>query len=49
MLARLGTMLGDLEPVAPQEAFLNRLEDLLVARANVHGFSDTAGPADISP
>ena len=33
MLARLGTMLGDLEPVAPQEAFLNRLEDLLVARA----------------
>ena len=33
MLARLGTALGDLEPVAPQEAFLNRLEDLLVARA----------------
>ena len=33
MLARLGTMLGDLEPVAPQEAFLSRLEDLLVARA----------------
>ncbi len=33
MLARLGTVLGDLEPVAPQEAFLNRLEDLLVVRA----------------
>ncbi len=33
MLARLGTMLGDLEPVAPQEAFLNCLEDLLVVRA----------------
>ena len=33
MLARLGTALGDLEPVAPQEAFLTRLEDLLVARA----------------
>ena len=33
MLARLGTALGDLEPVAPQEAFLSRLEDLLVARA----------------
>ena len=33
MLARLGTALGDLEPVAPQEAFLNRLEDLLVVRA----------------
>ena len=33
MLVRLGTALGDLEPVAPQEAFLNRLEDLLVARA----------------
>ena len=33
MLARLGTVLGDLEPVAPQEAFLTRLEDLLVSRA----------------
>ncbi len=33
MLAGLGTALGELEPVAPQEAFLNRLEDLLVARA----------------
>ncbi len=33
MLSRLGTALGDLEPVAPQEAFLSRLEDLLVARA----------------
>ena len=33
MLARLGTALGDLEPVAPQEAFLTRLEDLLVVRA----------------
>lgn len=33
MLARLGTVLDDLEPVAPQEAFLNRLEDLLVVRA----------------
>ncbi len=33
MLARLGTVLGDLEPVAPQDAFLNRLEDLLVSRA----------------
>ena len=32
MLARLGTVPGDLEPVAPQEAFLNRLEDLLVVR-----------------
>ncbi len=32
MLARLGTVLGDLEPVAPQEAFLNRLEDMLVVR-----------------
>ena len=35
MLARLGTMLGDLEPVAPQEAFLNRLEDLLVRVPNM--------------
>lgn len=34
MLTRLGTVLDDLEPVAPQEAFLNRLEDLLVARAS---------------
>ncbi len=33
MLARLGAVLGDLEPVVPQEAFLNRLEDLLVVRA----------------
>ena len=33
MLARLGAVLDDLEPVAPQEAFLNRLEDLLVVRA----------------
>ena len=33
MLARLGTALGDLDPVAPHEAFLSRLEDLLVARA----------------
>ena len=33
MLARLGAVLGDLEPVAPQDAFLNRLEDLLVSRA----------------
>ena len=32
MLARLGTTLDDLEPVAPQNAFLNRLEDLLVVR-----------------
>ncbi len=32
MLAKIGTMLGDLEPVAPQDAFLNNLEDLLVAR-----------------
>ena len=32
MLARLGTALDDLEPVAPQNAFLNLLEDLLVAR-----------------
>ena len=33
MLAKLGTALGDLEPVAPRDAFLNRLEDLLVSRA----------------
>ena len=33
MLARLGTALGDLDAVAPQEAFLTRLEDLLVSRA----------------
>ena len=33
MLAKLGTALGDLEPVAPREAFLNRLEDLMVVRA----------------
>ncbi len=33
MLARLGAVLDDLEPVAPQEAFHNRLEDLLVVRA----------------
>ncbi len=33
MLARLGTALDDREPVAPQEAFLNRLGDLLVVRA----------------
>ena len=33
MLAKLGSVLDDLEPVAPREAFLNRLEDLLVVRA----------------
>ena len=33
MLAKLGAALDDLEPVAPQEAFLNRLGDLLVVRA----------------
>ena len=33
MLAKLGSALDDLEPVAPREAFLNRLEDLLVVRA----------------
>lgn len=33
MLARLGTALGDLDPVAPQDAFLTCLEDLLVSRA----------------
>ena len=33
MLAKLGRALDDLEPVAPQEAFLNRLGDLLVVRA----------------
>ena len=33
MLAKLGAALDDLEPVAPREAFLNRLEDLLVVRA----------------
>ncbi len=32
-LAKIGTVLGDLEPVAPQEAFLNCLGDLLVSRA----------------
>ena len=33
MLAKLGAALNDLEPVAPQEVFLNRLGDLLVLRA----------------
>ena len=33
MLAKMGMALADLEPVAPREAFLNRLEDLLVVRA----------------
>ena len=33
MLAKLGRALDDLEPVAPREAFLNRLGDLLVVRA----------------
>ena len=33
MLAKLGAALDDLEPVAPQDAFLNRLGDLLVVRA----------------
>ena len=32
MLAKLGRALNDLEPVAPQEAFVNRLGDLLVVR-----------------
>ena len=32
MLARLGAVLVDLEPVAPRDAFLSRLEDLLVTR-----------------
>ena len=32
MLAKLGAMLVDLEPVAPRDAFLSRLEDLLVTR-----------------
>ena len=32
MLAKLGAVLVDLEPVAPRDAFLSRLEDLLVTR-----------------
>ncbi len=36
-LARIGTMVGDLEPVAPQDAFLNNLEDLLVSRLSTLG------------
>lgn len=32
MLSKLGTALDDLEPVAPRDAFLSRLEDLLVMR-----------------